>query len=109
MCPRKSRLGGYCAENIARFSDGAQDEVVDAATRAHAHELIVQTRRLSTPVGEGGQMLSGGQRQRVALARALWPAARRRARRAECRLDTAASRRWRNSAGCARPASRWSW
>jgi ABC-type protease/lipase transport system fused ATPase/permease subunit len=66
-------LAGTVAENIARFSDGAQDEVVDAATRAHAHELIVQLRDgYLTPVGEGGQMLSGGQRQRVALARALY-------------------------------------
>ena len=66
-------LAGTVAENVARFSDGAQDEVVDAATRAHAHELIVQLRDgYVTPVGEGGQMLSGGQRQRVALARALY-------------------------------------
>ena len=66
-------LAGTVAENIARFSDGAQDEVVDAATRAHAHELVVELRDgYLTPVGEGGQMLSGGQRQRVALARALY-------------------------------------
>ena len=66
-------LAGTVAENIARFSDGSQDDVVDAATRAHAHELIVQLRDgYLTPVGEGGQMLSGGQRQRVALARALY-------------------------------------
>ena len=66
-------LAGTVAENIARFSDGAQDEVVAAAARAHAHELIVQLRDgYLTPVGEGGQMLSGGQRQRVALARALY-------------------------------------
>jgi ABC-type protease/lipase transport system fused ATPase/permease subunit len=66
-------LAGTVAENIARFADGALEDVVDAAARAHAHDLIVQLRAgYLTPVGDGGQGLSGGQRQRVALARALY-------------------------------------
>lgn len=53
--------------------DATQEEVVQAAKRAHAHEFI--TTRLQdgyeTLVGQNGGKLSGGQRQRIALARAL--------------------------------------
>ncbi len=50
----------------------ADEEVVEAAKKAHCHEFIS---RLSlgydTFVGERGVKLSGGERQRVAIARAI--------------------------------------
>ena len=65
---------GTVAENIARFSpDADDDEVVGAAKRTGAHEII-----LGLPggydfqVSAGGAALSGGQRQRIALARAFY-------------------------------------
>ena len=53
-------------------TDATDEEVMEAAKRAHAHEFI-----LSLPlgyqslVGERGVKLSGGQRQRIAIARAI--------------------------------------
>jgi PrtD family type I secretion system ABC transporter len=68
-----SLFAGSVAENIARFDEATSDDIVDAARRAHAHEMIVRLAGgYDTPVGEAGQLLSGGQRQRVALARALY-------------------------------------
>ncbi|MEM6328788.1 MAG: ABC transporter ATP-binding protein [Planctomycetota bacterium] len=60
--------------NIAYGTAGATDQQVqDAARKAHAHQFIAQ--RLAdgyaTQVGPGGARLSGGQRQRIALARAI--------------------------------------
>ncbi len=67
-------ITGTIAENIARMSlDPDSEQVVAAAKKAKAHELI-----LSLPDGyetriENNQIsLSGGQRQRIALARALF-------------------------------------
>jgi ATP-binding cassette subfamily B multidrug efflux pump len=57
--------------------DASDEEVLEAARRAHAHEFILG---LSDPfgatgyeahVGERGVKLSGGQRQRIAIARVL--------------------------------------
>ncbi|PZF79433.1 thiol reductant ABC exporter subunit CydD [Jiangella anatolica] len=61
------------AENIRLGRpDATDDEVVRAATLAHADEFV---RRLpqgyETPLGERGAGLSAGQRQRIALARAF--------------------------------------
>lgn len=65
---------GTVAENIARFDPAAKSsEVVDAAIKAGAHEMIVNLPNgYETRIGEAGTRLSGGQRQRIALARALF-------------------------------------
>jgi len=52
--------------------EATDEEVMDAARRAHAHEFIEKMPSgYETSVGPTGQRLSGGQRQRIALARAL--------------------------------------
>lgn len=52
--------------------EATDDEVVDAAKKAHAHEFILQTeKKYDSLVGERGVKLSGGQRQRIAIARAI--------------------------------------
>jgi ATP-binding cassette, subfamily C, bacterial PrsD len=67
-------LDGTIGENIARFDPSARpEEIVDAARKAGAHELILRLQSgYDTRIGEGGARLSGGQRQRIALARALF-------------------------------------
>ncbi len=61
------------AENIGYARPGATlDEIIDAATKAHAHAFIDRLAQgYDTLVGERGIRLSGGERQRVAIARAL--------------------------------------
>ena len=60
-------------ENIRVGRPGASDdEVIDAAKAANAHEFIVGLPRgYQTQVGENGVFLSGGQKQRLAIARAI--------------------------------------
>ena len=61
------------ADNI-RYGrpDASDDEVREAAKRAHAHEFItLLPKGYETLVGERGIKLSGGQRQRIAVARAI--------------------------------------
>ncbi|HET9734241.1 MAG TPA: type I secretion system permease/ATPase [Burkholderiales bacterium] len=66
-------FAGTVAENIARLGEVESAEVIKAATRANAHEMVLALPQgYDTPVGEGGMLLSAGQRQRLALARALY-------------------------------------
>jgi len=65
-------------DNIRYGCPGATDEdVVEAAKLAHAHEFILELedwrgrRGYDAHVGERGVKLSGGQRQRIAIARVI--------------------------------------
>jgi ATP-binding cassette subfamily B multidrug efflux pump len=57
--------------------EATENEIIDAATRAHALEFLSQLEDwqgrtgLDAHVGERGVKLSGGQRQRIALARVI--------------------------------------
>jgi ATP-binding cassette subfamily B protein len=61
------------AENIAYARpDASEEEIVEAARAANAHEFIVGLPNgYETKVGERGLNLSGGERQRISLARAF--------------------------------------
>lgn len=60
-------------DNIRYGKTDARDEdVIEAAKRAHAHEFIrTLPQGYDSLVGERGVKLSGGQRQRIAIARAI--------------------------------------
>lgn len=52
--------------------DATEDEIIQAAKDAAAHDFIIRLPRgYDTRVGEGGLKFSGGQRQRIAIARAM--------------------------------------
>ncbi len=64
---------GTVADNIARFQTDAGEDVIEAARRAHAYDMILRLPKgFDTLLGEGGIRLSAGQAQRVGLARAIF-------------------------------------
>ena len=64
---------GTIRENIAYGNPRAtEDEIVEAAKLANAHEFITRMPHgYDSTVGERGLTLSGGQRQRIGIARAI--------------------------------------
>jgi ATP-binding cassette subfamily B protein len=63
---------GTIRDNIALFENMPDDEIIEAARVAEAHDFIMQLPDgYNTQVGERGSSLSGGQRQRLAIARVV--------------------------------------
>jgi ATP-binding cassette subfamily B protein len=61
----KNNIGFGCV-------DACNEDIIDAAKKAQAHEFIEQlSEGYDTVIGERGMTLSGGQRQRLAIARTL--------------------------------------
>jgi ATP-binding cassette, subfamily C, bacterial len=66
-------FSGTIAENISRFAEQDEDEIIAAARMAGVHGMVQgMPAGYNTQIGEGGFALSGGQRQRIGLARALY-------------------------------------
>jgi ABC-type multidrug transport system fused ATPase/permease subunit len=66
-------LRGTVRDNIAfGRPDATEDQIVEAAKLANAHEFIMRMPEgYDSVVGDRGMTLSGGQRQRIGIARAL--------------------------------------
>ena len=66
-------MAGTARQNIARFTEAADEAVVAAAQAAGAHDMILGlAQSYETRLAPGGVNLSAGQRQRIGLARALF-------------------------------------
>jgi len=66
-------FSGTVVENILYGRpDATDEEVVQAAKKANAHDFITQLPQgYATQIGERGARLSGGQQQRITIARAI--------------------------------------
>ena len=74
LVPQETLLfGGTVRENILYGKlDASEEELIEAAQKANAHEFIMNMEKgYDTVVGEKGTKLSGGERQRIAIARAI--------------------------------------
>jgi subfamily B ATP-binding cassette protein MsbA len=74
IVPQEVHLfGTSIRENIIYGKlDATEEEIIQAAKDANAHEFILETEQgYESLVGEKGVKLSGGQRQRLAIARAI--------------------------------------
>lgn len=74
MIPQDPALFHRSLMNNIRYGriDATDEEVIEAAKHAHAHEFIIKLPEgYESLVGERGVKLSGGQRQRIAIARAI--------------------------------------
>jgi PrtD family type I secretion system ABC transporter len=64
---------GSVKDNIARMGAVDPEEVVHAAQRAGAHDMILALPKgYDTDIGDYGHKLSGGQSQRIGIARTLY-------------------------------------
>ncbi|MAH05086.1 MAG: multidrug ABC transporter ATP-binding protein [Alphaproteobacteria bacterium] len=79
MIPQSSDLMHRSIMDNIRYGrlDATDEEVIEAAKRAHAYDFILNledkdgNKGFAAMVGERGVRLSGGQRQRIAIARAI--------------------------------------
>lgn len=74
LVPQETIVFAASAKDNIRYGrwDASEEEIVDAAKAANAHEFLKDLPDgYDTFLGEGGARLSGGQRQRIVIARAL--------------------------------------
>ena len=66
-------FAGTVAQNLSYGKTGAtRDEIIAAATKAHAHDFIMALPHgYDTDIGQRGVTLSGGQKQRLTIARVV--------------------------------------